>query len=313
MTNAAFVATQTLLLVFLAPLLVGYVRWLEARLQSRRGASPLQPYRELWKTMAKGMVIPDSASWIFHAAPFVVGAAMLTAATFVPVIWAAQPADAVGDLFVLAALLMLGTVALALGALDTGTAFGGMGSSREMTVAALTEPTLATAVLALALTTGSTSLGAITDGLLRVPASSFGPGHALAFVAFFIAVLAEASRLPVDNPSTHLELTMIHEAMILEYSGPYLAVIEWASALRLTVLLALGANLFMPWGLATSTSPLAAAIGFGAVLAKLAGLATILAVLETRIAKLRLFRVPELLAMSFALALLAAASSFFTR
>jgi formate hydrogenlyase subunit 4 len=146
-----------------------------------------------------------------------------------------------------------------------------------------------------------------------VPASSFGPGHALAFVAFFIAMLAEASRLPVDNPSTHLELTMIHEAMILEYSGPYLAVLEWAAALRLTVLLTLAANLFMPWGVAESTSLAALAVGAVAVILKLAGLATLLAVIETRIAKLRLFRVPELLAMSFALALLAAASSFFTR
>ena len=130
MTSAVVVAAQTLLLVLLAPALVGYVRWLKARLQSRRGAGPLQPYRELWKTLAKGMVVPDSASWIFHAAPIVAGSTALAAATFVPVIWSAQPADAVGDLFVLTALLMLGTVALSLGALDTGTAFGGMGSSR---------------------------------------------------------------------------------------------------------------------------------------------------------------------------------------
>jgi formate hydrogenlyase subunit 4 len=312
-TSAAIVVIQTALLVGLSPAVVGYIRWLKARLQNRRGAGPLQPYRELWKMLGKGMVIPDSASWIFHAAPFVVGAAVLAAAALVPVIWTRQPADAVGDLFVLTALLMLGTVALALGALDTGTAFGGMGSSREMTVAALTEPTLAIAVLALALTTGSTSLGTITDSLLRVPAAGFGPGHALAFAAFVIAVLAEASRLPVDNPATHLELTMIHEAMVLEYSGPYLALIEWAGALRLSVLLVLGVNLFMPWGLAVSMTPAGVATGVAAVIGKTAVLATLLAVLETRIAKLRLFRVPELLAVSFALALIAAASSFFTR
>jgi len=313
MTSALVVVMQTLMLVALAPVVVGYVRWVKARLQGRCGAGPLQPYREIWKTLAKGMVVPDSASWIFHAAPFAVGSAILTASTLVPVVLVAQPADRLGDLFVLTSLMMLGTVALALGALDTGTAFGGMGSSREMTVAALTEPTLAIAVLALALTTGSTSLGTIAGTLLRQPAVSFGPGHALAFVAFFIALLAEASRLPVDNPSTHLELTMIHEAMILEYSGPYLAVLEWAAALRLTVLLTLGANLFVPWGLAESTTPAAIALGVTAVVAKLAALATFLAVLETRIAKLRLFRVPELLAVSFALALLAASSSFFTR
>jgi formate hydrogenlyase subunit 4 len=208
---------------------------------------------------------------------------------------------------------MFGTAWLSLGGLDPGTAFGGMGSSREMTVAALTEPTLAIAILALALTTGSTSLGAITEGLLRTPANAFGPGHTLAFAAFLIAMLAEAGRLPVDNPSTHLELTMIHEAMILEYSGPYLALLEWAAALKITLLLALAANLFLPWGLATSLSPAALGLGLLAIVVKLGVLATLLALLETRIAKLRLFRVPELLAASFTLALLAATSSFFTR
>jgi formate hydrogenlyase subunit 4 len=313
MTSGITVLLQTLFLAVIAPAVVGYLRWLKARLQGRRGADVLQPYREFHKTLGKGMVIPDSASWIFHAAPYAVAAAILAAATLVPVVLAVQPADAVGDLFVLTALMMLGTVCLALGGLDPGTAFGGMGSSREMTVAALTEPTLAIAILALALTTGSTSLGAITEGLLRAPASAFGPGHALAFVAFFIAMLAEAGRLPVDNPSTHLELTMIHEAMILEYSGPYLAVLEWAAALRVTLLLTLMANLFMPWGIAAAATPAALAVGSIAVVGKLLGLATFLAVLETRVAKLRLFRVPELLAVSFTLALLAAASSFFTR
>jgi formate hydrogenlyase subunit 4 len=259
------------------------------------------------------MVIADTTSWIFHLAPTLVAAAVISAATLVPVVYAAQPADAFGDLFVLAALLMLGTASLSLAGLDPGTAFGGMGSSREMTVAALTEPTIAIAVLALALTAGSTSLGAITEGVLRTPASAIGPGHVLAFAAFLIAMLAEAGRLPIDNPSTHLELTMIHEAMLLEYSGPYLAVLEWAAALKLTLLLVLAANLFFPWGLATSNTPARLSLAMVAVGLKLLVLATMLAVLETRVAKLRLFRVPELLAVSFTLALLAATSSFFTR
>jgi len=307
------VAAQTLLLALLAPAVVGYVRKVKARLQSRRGASLLQPYRDVRKTFAKDMVVPDSASWVFHQAPVVVTAAIISAATLVPVFTTAQPADRIGDLLVLTALLMLGTVSLALGALDPGTAFGGMGSSREMTVAALTEPTLAIAILALALTTGGTNLGGIVTGLLSAPVSALGPGHALAFAAFLIALLAEAGRLPVDNPSTHLELTMIHEAMVLEYSGPYLALLEWAAALRLTLLMTLAANLFFPWGLATSLAPAALAMGLAALVAKLIMLATLLAVLETRLAKLRLFRVPELLAVSFTLALLAATSSFFTR
>jgi formate hydrogenlyase subunit 4 len=307
------VVVQSLLLLVLAPAVVGYVRWLEARLQGRRGAGPLQPYRELRKLFAKGMVVPDSASWVFHFAPCVVWGATVTAASLVPVVAAHQPADAFGDLFALTALLMLGTVFLALGGLDPGTAFGGMGSSREMTVAALTEPTLAIAILALALTTGSTSLGAITDTLVQTPAAALGPGHALAFAAFLIALLAESSRLPVDNPTTHLELTMIHEAMILEYSGPYLALMEWAAALKLTLLLTLAANLFVPWGVATSFGAGALALAAVAVATKLAVLGALLALLETHLAKLRLFRVPELLAVSFTLALLAATSSFFFR
>jgi formate hydrogenlyase subunit 4 len=307
------IALQTLLLAVLAPGVVGYVRLMKARLQGRRGAGLLQPYRELRKTFGKGMVIAESASWIFHVAPFAIVGATIAAASLAPVLSAAQPADLIGDLFVLAALLMLGTFFLALAGLDPGTAFGGMGSSREMTVAALTEPTIAVAVLTLALTTGSTSLGAIAGSVIKTPAYAIGPGHALAFAAFVIALIAETGRLPVDNPSTHLELTMIHEAMILEYSGPYLALIEWAAAVRLTLLLTLAANLFVPWGMASSGLPTAMAVGLVAIVIKLAILGLLLAVLETRVAKLRLFRVPELLALSFTLALLAAASSFFTK
>jgi len=306
-------AGELILLVTLAPAVVGYVRWLKARLQGRRGADIFQPYRELRKTFAKGMVIADTASWIFHVVPWVVAGSTVAAAALVPVVSANHPTDLLGDLFALMALLILGTIFLSLGGLDPGTAFGGMGSSREMTVAALTEPTLAIAVLALALTAGSTSLGVIAGTVLANPSYAIGPGHALALAAFLIAMLAETGRLPIDNPATHLELTMIHEAMILEYSGPYLALVEWAAALKLTLLLALAANLFIPWGIATTSTPGALAIGLLALLVKLSLLATLLAVLETRVAKLRLFRVPELLAMSFTLALLAAASSFFTR
>ena len=313
MTVMVLAMTECVLLVVAAPAVVGYVRWLKARLQGRRGAGILQPYRDLRKTFAKEMVVADTASWIFHMAPCVVVASTVAAAALVPVVSVNLAGDQLGDLFALMALLILGTIFLALGGLDPGTAFGGMGSSREMTVAALTEPTLAIAILSLALTAGSTSLGTITNTLLTTPANAIGPGHALALAAFLIAMLAETGRLPVDNPATHLELTMIHEAMILEYSGPYLALLEWAAALKLTLLLTLASNLFVPWGIAASFGAGALAIGVMAVVAKLATLATLLALLETRVAKLRLFRVPELLAMSFTLALLAAASSFFTR
>ena len=231
----------------------------------------------------------------------------------VPVLVTPLPFNAVADLFAVVYLLLLATVFLALAGLDTGSAFGGMGSSREMTIAAISEPAIALAILSLALAAGSTNLGEIAARTIARPSSAISPGHVLAFVALFIVMLAETGRLPVDNPSTHLELTMIHEAMILEYSGPYLALVEWASWLKLFVFLTLAGNLFIPWGLATSLAPAALAVAFASTVAKMAVIAAAVAALETRVAKLRLFRVPELLAVSFVLGLLAVASSFSVR
>jgi len=185
-----------------------------------------------------------------------------------------------------------------------------MGASREMTVAAIAEPTIALSIFSLALGAGSTNLGQIVIATLTNPGVALSPGHLLAFAAIFIVSLAETGRLPVDNPSTHLELTMIHEAMILEYSGRYLALIEWASWLKLTIFFSLLANLFVPWGLALTLTPAALAIAVATLILKLAILGMVVAMIETRIAKLRLFRVPELLGMSFVLALLAVTSSF---
>src|SRR5207248_887797 len=201
-------------------------------------------------------------------------------------------------------LLLLGTFFLALAGLDPGSAFGGMGASREMTVAALAEPTVALAVFALALSAGSTNLGQIVARTMADPGAALSPGHLLAFGALFVVMLAETGRLPVDNPATHLELTMIHEAMVLEYSGRYLALVEWAAAMKLFVFLTLLANLFFPWGVPDIVEPVPVLLGLLAPTGKLAVLTVALAGLETIIAKLRLFRVPELLAGSFALALL---------
>src|SRR5207245_11319773 len=202
---------------------------------------------------------------------------------------------------------------LALAGLDPGSAFGGMGASREVTVAALAEPTLALAIFALARGAGSTNLGEIAARTIADPLSAVSPGHLLAFAALFIVMLAETGRLPIDNPATHLELTMIHEAMVLEYSGRYLALIEWAAALKLLVFFALLGNLFLPWGVAVAATPVALTLALGSLLLKLAVIAVVVAVLETRVAKLRLFRVPELLSVSFVLALLAVTSSFLAR
>jgi formate hydrogenlyase subunit 4 len=304
---------QAALVLALAPGLVGVVRWLKARLQSRRGAPPWQPYYELRKLFGKEVVVSSHASWLFRLAPYVVFASTAAAACLVPALAVERPLDGVGDLLVVVYLLLLGTVFLALAGLDPGSAFGGMGSSREMTVAALAEPTVALAIFALALSAGSTNLGQIVARTLDDPAAALSPGHLLAFAALFVVMLAESGRLPVDNPATHLELTMIHEAMVLEYSGRYLALIEWAAALKLLVFFALLGNLFVPWGVAVTAGPVALAVALTSLLIKLAVLAVVVALLETRVAKLRLFRVPELLSVSFVLALLAVTSSFLAR
>lgn len=313
MIEAAVVIAQTIIAVALAPGLVGLIRLMKARLQGRRGAPLWQPYAELRKLFAKERVVSHTASWLFHAAPFVVFGTSVAVAALVPLIFVPTAFDRIGDLFAIVYLLLLGTFFLALAGLDTGSPFGGMGASREMTVVALTEPTVALSIFALALTAQSTNLGAIISQTVAEPVRALGPGHLLAFAALFIVTLAETGRLPVDNPSTHLELTMIHEAMVLEYSGPYLALVEWGAALKLLVLFVIAANLFLPWGIAFAASPASLAIGFLLMLVKVSALAVAVAVLETRVAKLRLFRVPELLSASFVMALLAVLSTFLVR
>ncbi|HWN91503.1 MAG TPA: NADH-quinone oxidoreductase subunit H [Verrucomicrobiae bacterium] len=312
-TGYTVAIAQTALALLLAPGLVGLIRWLKARLQNRRGAPVWQPYLELRKLFAKEVVVSSNASWLFRTAPFVVFASTVAGAFLVPVLVVPLPFDSVGDLLVVVYLLLLGTFFLALAGLDPGSAFGGMGSSREMTVAALSEPTVALAIFALALGAGSTNLGQIVARTMADPLAAVSPGYLLAFGALFVVTLAENGRLPVDNPATHLELTMIHEAMILEYSGRYLALIEWAAWLKVLLFFSLLGNLFVPWGVATVLTPSALGWALATLLAKLVVLAVVLAVFETRVAKLRLFRVPELLAVSFVLAVLAITVSFLVR
>ncbi len=301
---------QVALALALAPGLVGLIRWLKARLQNRHGAPPWQPYFELTKLFQKEVVMSNNASWLFRFAPYLIFTSTVAVVFLTPLLAAPLPFDAIGDLLVVVYLLLLGTFFLALAGLDPGTAFGGMGASREMTVAAIAEPTIALAIFGLALGAGSTNLGRIVTETLADPGVVISPGHLLAFAALFIVTLAETGRLPVDNPATHLELTMIHEAMILEYSGRYLALIEWAAWLKLTIFFTLLANLFLPWGVATTLTPGDLLIAIGALVLKLAVLGIVVAIVETRVAKLRLFRVPELLSVSFVLALLAVTSSF---
>jgi formate hydrogenlyase subunit 4 len=295
-----------------APLLVGALRAMKARLGGRRGPRVLQPYADLAKLLRKDAVVSTTASWIFRVTPYVLFATMLMAALIVPVLLARPVLDFAG-LVLLMYLFVLGTFFLALAGLDTGSAFGGMGSSREVAVAALAEPTIMIAILALALRAETTNLGGIVERFARDPLLAANPGHLLAFAALFIVMIAETGRLPVDNPATHLELTMIHEAMVLEYSGHYLALVEWAAAMKLFLFMALLANLFFPWGMPASAAPLGLALGLGVLVVKLAVTAAGLALVETAVAKLRLFRVPELLAGSFALAVFSVLSVFLLR
>ncbi|MEY9956675.1 formate hydrogenlyase subunit 4 [Streptacidiphilus sp. MAP5-52] len=302
---------QVLLVVAGAPLLTGVMRQVRAYLEGRAGAGVLQPWRDVRKLLRKEPITPTGTGPAFRAAPLVLVATGLLVAALVPLAGTVSPAASHGDLIVVVALLALGTVTLALAGLDTGTAFGGMGASREMTIAALVEPTILLSVLALSMPSGSTSLAAIVTGRIDEPARLASPSSLLALVALAVVTLAEAGRLPVDNPSTHLELTMVHEAMVLEYAGPDLALIELGAQLRLTVLLGLLATLAVPWGIATTTSWPALLLALVLLTIKVTALGAGLAAAEVSWAKVRLFRVPELLAGSFLLALLAVTASYF--
>jgi formate hydrogenlyase subunit 4 len=307
--DLALALIQALVVAAGAPLLVGVLRTLKARLVGRRGPRPWQPYADLAKLLRKEAVVSTTTSWVFRVTPYVLFATMLVAAVIVPVV-ASRTALPFAGIILLMYLFLVGSFFLALAGLDSGSAFGGMGASREVAVAALAEPTVILAVFALALRADTTNLGGIVARLSGEPSLAASPGHLLAFAAFFIVMLAETGRLPVDNPATHLELTMIHEAMVLEYSGRYLALVEWAGAMKLFVFLTLLANLFFPWGVPDLVAPVPIVLGLLALAGKLAVLTVGLAVLETIVAKLRLFRVPELLAGSFALALLSVTAVF---
>jgi formate hydrogenlyase subunit 4 len=304
---------QLLIIAFGSPLLIGVIRKLKARLQGRRGATVFQPYADLRKLLLKEAVVSENTSWIFRFTPYLLATTMLLSALIVPVLTTRAPLGFMGNIIALMYLFLLGTFFLALAGLDAGSAFGGMGSSREVAIAALAEPTVLIAIFGIALRAGTTSLDGIVTRFAAEPLLMLNAGHLLAFIAFFIVALAENGRLPVDNPATHLELTMIHEAMILEYSGRHLALVEWAAGMKLFLFLTLLANLFFPWGVALANTPTSLLSAFLALAVKLLLFAVAIALLETAVAKLRLFRVPELLAGSFTIALLAVVTAFFLR
>lgn len=299
------VIVQTIVLLAVSPFIVGLIRKVKARLQLRRGAGVFQPYLDLAKLFRKQPVVSSTTSWIFTATPYILFASTLAAGLLVPAFVSQTPLNFAGNIIALVYLLALGTFFLILAGLDAGSVFGGMGSSREAIVASLTEPAMILSIFAIALTAGSTNLStivhktALLEGIVTDPSP-----HLMALAALFIVAIAETGRVPVDNPATHLELTMIHEAMILEYSGRYLALVEWAAGLKLLVFLTLIANVFAPWGIATSVEPATLGIGLVTYLAKVSALAVLIGVIESMFAKLRLFRVTDLLGVAFILALL---------
>jgi formate hydrogenlyase subunit 4 len=303
---------QMMLVLLLAPLLLGYTRKVRAHLLSRRGPPVLQPYRDLLRLIRKEVVLAENASWLFRSGPYMIFAAMWVAAALVPTFATRLQFSWTADLVAITALIGSSRFFLALVGMDVGTSFGGIGSSREMMFASLAEPAMLMIVFTVALLAGSTQLSVIaqfmvTSGSLRV---SLG----LALAALVIVALAENARIPVDNPATHLELTMVHEAMVLEYSGRHLAVLEFAAALKLLLYLSLIACIFVPWGLAPAGSgPGAYAIGLISYLAKLAVGGFLLVLFETSIAKMRVFRVPDFIGIALMLGLLGMLLLFVSR
>ncbi len=308
-----FQGGQMLLVLGLAPLLTGFVRKVKARLLRRQGPPLLQPYRDLIRLMRKDVVLAESASWLFRIIPYVVFAGTWVAASLVPTFRSGLLFSWTADLIAIIALLGSARFFLALAGLDVGTAFGGIGSSREMMIASLAEPAMLMIVFAIALIAGSTQLSTMA-AFMNSPEVGVRVSLGLGLVALIIVAIAENARVPVDNPATHLELTMVHEAMVLEYSGRHLALIELSSFLKLLLYVSLIACLFMPWGIAPAgVEPVLLIVGIAAYVGKLALSGLLLAAFETAIAKMRVFRVPEFLGAALMLALLATLLRFVSR
>ena len=301
---------QLIVIVGLAPLVKGFINKIEARLQNRRGASIFQPYYNLIKLLRKDVVVSETASWIFRATPYITFISILIIALLVPVLSSAVPANFTGDIILIIYLFALGRFFLALSSLDTGSAFGGMGGMREMMVSTMAEPALMLSVFTVSLATGSTNLGNITSTMVDQSTILLNPSLFLAFAALAIVIIAEAGRIPVDNPFTHLELTMIHEGMILEFSGRYLALIEWASSMKILILLTILVNTFLPWGIAGEMTFPAMLISFALYVVKIGFFAFLIVILEMSFAKLRIFRVPNLLGTALILSILAIISLY---
>ncbi|MBM3487820.1 MAG: formate hydrogenlyase [Alphaproteobacteria bacterium] len=302
-----------LLVLLIAPLLTGLVRRVKAMLLRRRGPSVFQPYRDIARLLRKEAIVAEGASWLFRVAPYLVFASIWVAAAMVPTFATGLVFSWAADLIAIVGLLATARFFLALAGLDVGTSFGGIGSSRDMMIATLAESAMIMIVFTLSLLAGSTQLSSIATYMLAADVG-LRVSLALALFGLVMVTIAENARIPVDNPATHLELTMVHEAMVLEYSGRHLAMIELAASLKLTLYVALIGCLFAPWGMATAGEGIAAyALGVAIFLVKLCVGGVLLAVFETSIAKMRVFRVPEFLGAALMLALLAVTLLFVSR
>lgn len=304
---------QMFLVLLIAPLVTGLVRLVKARLMRRQGPPLLQPYRDLLKLVRKEAVVATSASWLFRTAPYLIFALTWVAAALIPTFATGLMFNWAADAIALVAILGTARALLALAGMDVGTSFGGIGSSREMMFATLAEPAMLLVVLTMSVAAGSTRLPEVADFFVQQPLT-VRISLALALIALIIVALAENARVPVDNPATHLELTMVHEAMILEYSGRHLAMVEAASQVKLVAYIALIACLFVPFGMAPAAAgPQAWLIGILAFLVKVATGAVLLGIWEVSLAKMRVFRVPEFLGVAFIFAFLGILLGFLTQ
>jgi formate hydrogenlyase subunit 4 len=300
---------QIIIILALSPLLSGIIKKTNSFFQIRKGPSIFQPYYDIAKFLQKDSVISQNVSWIFHAAPIISFAAVMTAGLLIPIYITSLPLGFAGDLIAVVYLFALARFFTALASLDAGSSFGGMGGSREMFVAAMVEPALMLSIFAVALNVGSTNLSYISQTVSGMGIDALSPYQILAFVALFIIAIAETGRIPVDNPSTHLELTMIHEAMILEYSGKQLAIVELGAMVKQLLVFSLIANIFFPWGIALAGASISMIIvALVVYVIKIVIIGISMAVVETSTAKWRLFRLPDLLSISLMFSFLALVS-----
>ena len=302
-------AAQVAVLLFVAPLFVGWVKMVKCWFQGRTSPGLLQPYRDLRKLFSKDVTLAENASWIFRFTPYLVFGVSVMAGGIIPILSMDLPLSATADVIALVALFAIARFFTALAGMDIGTAFGGMGSSREMTIASLAEPAMLMAVFAVSLVAKSTSLSQMSF-VIAQGHSLLRPSLVFALLAFILIALAETGRVPVDNPATHLELTMIHEAMILEYSGRHLALIEWAGMMKLFLFGALGISSFFPWGIAPNDDAYAVLAAFPVLLLKLGIVGIGLVMIETGLAKMRIFRITEFLGSAFLFATIGMMSYF---